>query len=190
MHLKAAFDSKKTPTPWRFLNSSFIYRQPPIGLRTTMAISNMPGHIPSQIRCHWTCACIQCVRWIPVDCNPDKQLTWIRVNPVVLLCWKSCTLKGTDQVEYTDQSKGRKTSTKWKLPKCWRRKYNDIQQNPIYPTNTGVLLCGLQGTERAWSWFSFVLSAYDIWVSVAAPGPLLQTLKWNISSTTKGRNFA
>lgn len=72
----------------------------PLGLRT-MAFSNMPGHIPNQIRCHWTCACIQCVRWIPVDCNPGKQLTWIRVNPVVLFfCWKCCTLTGTNQVEY------------------------------------------------------------------------------------------
>ena len=126
----------------------------PIGLRT-MAISNMPGHIPSRIRCHWTCACIQCVRSIPVDCNPGKQLTWIRVNPVVLLCWKSCTLKGTDQVEYiqTNEKEG-KYQPNESLPQCWRTKYNDIQQNPIYPTNTGMLLCGSQGTESAWSWSS------------------------------------
>lgn len=110
----------------------------------------MPGHIPNQIRCHWTCACIQCVRWIPVDCNPGKQLTWIRVNPVVLLCWKSCTLTGTDQVEYiqTNEKEG-KYQPNESLPQCWRRKYNDIQQNPIYPTNTGMLLCSCRGLKAA-----------------------------------------
>ena len=150
----------------------------------------MPRHIPSQIRCHWTCACIQCVRWIPVDCNPGKQLTWIRVNPVVLLCWKCCTLRYKPSGIYKAQWKGRKISTKWKLPKCCRTKYNDIQQNPIYPTNTGLLLCGCRGLKAPEAGFLRLQCLWYLGICCVAGRPLLQTLKWNISSTIKGRNFA